>query len=168
MKISKSKRKPKSKRTRYLNASDDEKVERNWNKACGLFRRGEYSVAVIRCGTCVELAVNFAIRQELVDVHKLPLSFVDKLLKSANGLRNKYHNIFLPIMEVYEEYDELKRLWKSDINKINLERNKIVHSGEFRSKFIARKVMKRTHKSLKEIMDLFKKKAELLPPRGTW
>ena len=160
MKISKSKKKPKSKRTPYSKASDDEKVARNWNKARGLFSRGEYSVAVIRCGTCVELAVNFAVRQELVVERDLPLPFVDKLLKSTYGLRNKYHNIFLPIMAEYEEYDELKRLWKSHIDKINLERNAIAHSGEFRSKSVACQVMERTHEALKAIMDLYKHQAK--------
>ena len=129
MKISKSKRKPKTNRTPYSKASDDEKVARNWNKARGLFDRGEYSVAVIRCGTCVELAVNFAIRQELVFERNLPLPFVDKLLKSANGLRNKYQNIYLPIMKEYEIYDELKNLWKNLIIKINKQRNDVAHSG---------------------------------------
>lgn len=160
MKRSKSKKKPKSKRTPYLKLSDDEKVARNWKKARGLFSRGEYSVAVIRCATCVELAVNFAVRRELVVNRNLPLPFVDKLLKSANGLRNKYHNIFLPIMAEHEEQDELKRLWESNINKINLERNAIAHSGEFRSKSVARQVMERTHEALKGIMDLYEHQAK--------
>ena len=64
---------------RWKNSSN----ERNWKKTHGLFTRGEYSVAVIRCGTCIELSVNFAVRQELVVKRELPLSFVDKLLKNA-------------------------------------------------------------------------------------
>ena len=160
MKSSKSKKKPKSKRTPYSKASDDEKVSRNWNKAVGLFSRGEFSVAVIRCGTCVELAVNFAVRQELVIERDLPLPFVNKMLKSANGLRNKYQNIFLPIMEEYEEHDELKKLWKDQIEKINKERNAVVHSGEFRAESVTRQVMERTYKSLKGIMDLYEHQAE--------
>lgn len=161
MNRSKHRKKLKSKKTPYLKVSDDEKVARNWNKALGLFERGEYSVAIIRCGTCIELAVNFAIRQELVVERDLPLSFVDKLLKSANGLRNKYLNIFLPIMEEYEEYDMLKRLWKNQIDKINLQRNSIVHSGEFRSRKVARPIMKKTYKALQEIMELYDHKAKI-------
>lgn len=109
MKKSKSIKATASKRTPYSKASDDEKVRRNWNKAKRLYKRGEYSVAVLRCGTCVELVVNFAIRQELVVERDLPLPFVNKLLKSANGLRNKYQNIYLPIMAEWQEYDELKK-----------------------------------------------------------
>ena len=120
-------KKPKSKRTPYSKASDDEKVARNWRKARGLYERGEYSVAVIRCGTCIELAVNFAIRQELIVERDLPLPFVDGLLKSANGLRNKYQNIYLPIMVEYEEHSLLRDLWKKRIEKINQE---IVRNGK--------------------------------------
>ncbi|WP_457673536.1 hypothetical protein, partial [Thiolapillus sp.] len=141
--------------------SDDEKVSRNWQKARGLYSRGEYSVAVIRCGTCVELAVNFAVRHELVEERGLPLPFVDKLLKSANGLRNKYQNIFLPIMAEYEEYDQLIRLWRARIEKINKERNAIVHSGEFRSEKVAKPVMEHTLAALREIMGLYEHSAAL-------
>lgn len=77
MKKPKSQKKLKSKRTPYIKSRDDEKVVRNWNKARGLFNRGEYSVAIVRCGTCVELAINFAVRQELVDELNCPLKFVD-------------------------------------------------------------------------------------------
>ncbi|MGE0502517.1 MAG: hypothetical protein AB7I79_15570 [Rhizobiaceae bacterium] len=77
----------------YSKASDDEKVARNWNKALGLYEREEWSVAVLRCATCLELMVNFVIRQELVTEKKLPLQFVDKLLQNANGIHNKYQNL---------------------------------------------------------------------------
>lgn len=62
-------------------------------------------------------------------------------------------------MEVYEEYDSLKKLWKYKIKKINDDRNAIVHSGEFRSKPVARNVMKTTHKALQAIMNLYEYKA---------
>lgn len=163
MKKPKPKTKPSSKRVPYSKAADDEKVIRNWNKAMGLYERGEYSVAILRCGTCIELAVNFAVRQELVVERKLPSHFVDKLLKSANGLRNKYQNIFLPIMAEFEEYDSLKKLWKSRIDKINIQRNAVAHSGEFRSQKVARKVMKYTHGALQDLVGLFDDKVEFEP-----
>jgi len=161
MKKSRLKKKPISKRTPYSKAPDDEKVRRNWNKANGLYKRGEYSVAVLRCGICIELAVNFAIRQELVIEHNLPLSFVDKLLKSANGLRNKYYNIYLPIMIEWQEYNELKDLWNNHIDKINKERNTIAHSGEFRSRTLAIRVMEHTYEALQSIMDLYEHNAKI-------
>ena len=150
----------------YSQASDDEKVDRNWRKALGLFERGEYSVAIIRCGTCIELAVNFAVRQELVIERELPLPFVDSLLKSTNGLRNKYQNLFLPIMAEYEEYDALKRLWRTYIEQINQQRNAVAHSGEFRSRSTAEKVMTDTYNALTEIMRLYQLGNELKPFRA--
>lgn len=163
MKKSKLTKKPLSKRTPYSKATDDEKVRRNWSKANGLFKRGEYSVSILRCGTCVELAVNFAIRQELVVDRDLLLPFVNKLLKSANGLRNKYQNIYLPIMEEWEEHEYLKQLWRSCIEKINRQRNAVAHSGEFKSRSIAKVVMEQTFKALKTIMDLYDHEIVLKP-----
>ena len=102
----------KSTRVPYNKLADDEKVRKNWNKALGLYEREEWSVAIIRCGTCLELAINFAIREELVSIRKLPLLFVDKLLRNSNGIHNKYQRIYLPIMDEYEEVERLKQLWK--------------------------------------------------------
>ena len=147
----------------YSLASDDEKVARNWRKAFGLHDRGEYSVAILRCATCLELAVNFAIRQELVIELKLPLQFVDKLLLNANGIHGKYQNLYLPIMAQYEEQDDLKRLWSDRITKINTERNKVAHQGEFRSRKAAEKVMADTYAALQEIMNLYGFGGELMP-----
>lgn len=152
-----------AKKTPYSEAMDDEKVERNWTKATRLFNRGEYSVSIVRCGTCVELVVNFAIRQELVDEHGLPLPFVDNLLKNANGLGNKYQKLYLPIMVDYEEHPSLKRLWNSHIEKINKERNAIVHSGEFRSKIIARNTLNRTYETLSELLKLYDHNVNIQP-----
>jgi len=157
------KKKPKSKRTPYSKASDDEKVRRNWKKACGLYSRGEWSVTVLRCGTCLELAVNFAIRQELVTDRSLPLPFVNKLLLKANGISNKYQNIYLPIMEEWEQHDKLKQLWGSDISKVNKERNSVAHCGEFKSKKVAKKIMTHTFKAITEIMGLYDHESEFKP-----
>lgn len=158
MSKSKTKRSP---RVPYDKLSDDEKVLKNWNKACGLYSRGEWSVAILRCGTCMELAVNFVIRQELVEDRKLPLPFVDKLLRNANGIHNKYQNLYLPIMDEYEEVDSLKRLWKQAISKINEERNAVAHKGEFRNKAKATEIMEKTYAALAEIMGLHNSKSKV-------
>lgn len=151
----------KSKRIPYDRLSDDEKVRKNWNKTQRLYEREDWSVAVLRCGTCLELAMNFAIRQELVEDRKLPLKFVDKLLRNANGIHNKYQNIYLPIMEEYEEWDNLKDLWKSCVSKVNTERNAVAHRGEFRSRSVATEIMGNTYTALTKIMDLHGSKAKL-------
>jgi len=151
----------KLKRIPYDSLSDDEKVRKNWNKTQGLYERKEWSVAVLRCGTCLELSMNFAIRQELVEDRKLPLKFVDKLLRNASGIHNKYQNIYLPIMEEYEEWDNLKDLWKNCVSKVNKERNAVAHRGEFRSRSVATEIMGYTYRALTKIMDLHNSKAKL-------
>jgi hypothetical protein len=151
----------KSTRVPYDKLADDEKVRKNWNKALRLYERGEWSVAIIRCGTCLELAVNFAIREELVSCRKLPLPFVDKLLLNSNGIHNKYHKIYLPIMDEYNEVDDLKQLWIDAISKVNTERNAVAHRGEFRSKSKATAAMSHTYEALKEIFDLHSSKSKL-------
>ncbi|GAA4175842.1 hypothetical protein [Shinella granuli] len=155
--------KTEKKKKSYSKASDDEKVARNWTKALGLYEREEWSVAILRCATCLELMVNFAIRQELVTEKKLPLQFVDKLLQNANGIHNKYQNLYLPIMAQYEEHDDLKRLWNQRIVKVNAERNKIAHQGEFRNCQAARTVLQDTSFTLREVMGLYGYGDELAP-----
>jgi len=145
----------------YDSLSDDEKVRKNWNKAIGLYERKEWSVTILRCATCVELAVNFAIRQEMVEDRKLPLPFVNKLLKNSNGIHNKYQNIYLPIMEEYGEHEELKQLWSDTISKINTERNAVAHKGEFRNKSKATEIMKHTYDVLVVIFEIHSSNAEL-------
>ncbi|MHA2219033.1 MAG: hypothetical protein ACXACY_24195 [Candidatus Hodarchaeales archaeon] len=127
----------------YSQRSDEDKVKSNWTKTCGLFNRGEYSVAIIRAVTTVELAVNLAIRAELVQKRQLPLTFVDHLLKRANGLRNKYNDLLLPIIEGERYYSKFKKLWKK-VDKVNNQRNKIAHSGEFKGKDTAKEQLENT------------------------
>lgn len=151
----------KAPRVPYDKLSDDEKVLKNWNKARGLYSRGEWSVAILRCGTCLELAVNFAIRQELVECRKLPLPFVDKLLRNANGIHNKYQNLYLPVMDEYQEVDSLKKLWLKTISGINEERNAVAHKGEFRSKPKATDIMEKTFAALTELLELHNSKSKV-------
>lgn len=151
----------KSTRIPYDKLADDEKVRKNWHKAIGLYEREEWSVAILRAATCLELAVNFAIREELVSCRKLPLPFVDKLLRNSNGIHNKYQNIYLPVMEEYEEVEKLKELWKSNISPVNGERNAVAHRGEFRSKSKAKEAMSHTYKALLELLELHSSKSRL-------
>lgn len=147
----------------YDSLSDDEKVRKNWNKTLKLYESKEWSVAILRCGTCLELAVNFAIRQELVEDRMLPLPFVNRLLKNSNGLHNKYQNIYLPIMEEYKEYDSLKVLWSNTIAKVNTERNAVAHRGEFKNKVLSTEIMLKTHAALIKILGLHSSKKRIKP-----
>ena len=64
-------------------------------------------------------------------------------------------------MAEYEEHSQLKKLWKGQIERINTERNAIVHSGEFRSEKVAKPVLENTLVALKGIMDLYEHSATL-------
>lgn len=154
-------KKKKSSTVPYDKLADDEKVRKNWHKAIGLYQRREWSVSIIRCATCLELAVNFAIREELVDHRELPLPFVNKLLTKANGIHNKYQNIYLPIMDEYQEAENLKVLWSEAVTIVNSERNAVAHRGEFRSKAKATAIMEHTHRSLTEILRLHSSEAKI-------
>ena len=127
----------------YSQLTDDVKIQKNWNKTIGLYSRGEYSGSVMRCCTCIELATNFAIRQEFAE-YELPPSVVNQLLKNSNGIHHKYHKLYIPLIEKWDHYEEHKKLWKF-IGKINEVRNKIVHGGEFKNKTTASKVIKGTY-----------------------
>lgn len=151
----------KSPKVPYDKLSDDQKVRKNWKKAVGLFERKEWSVVILRCGTCLELALNFAIREELVSTRNLPLEFVDKLLRNANGIHNKYQNIYLPIMEEYDEGKDLKALWSESISPVNRERNAVAHRGEFRGKKKAEELMNHTYKVLIELFKLHSSEEKL-------
>lgn len=143
-----------NRRVPYSSATDDQKVHKNWHKATGLFERREYSGAVLRCATSIELTVNLGIRYELVQSRGLPLTFVDKLLLSANGLHNKYQNLYLPIMAESHAINGLKAKWKH-IQEINRQRNDIVHSGEFRSEETADQLLRKGYEVIDHIMSLY-------------
>ena len=145
----------------YSEAADDEKVVRNWHKTVGLFERGEYSSALLRAAICLELAVNFVIREELVGAKKLPIDFVNTLLKDANGIHRKFNGIFLPIMKEYEEYDDLKKLWKANIQKVNEKRNKVAHGGNFENKEPVKAVLALAYEAIMMMFDLFGSKKKL-------
>ena len=147
--------KEKRRKTPYSMARDDEKVARNWTKTRGLYQRGEYSAAVLRAAISLELMVNYAIREELVGVKGLPLAFVDKLLRDANGITRKFTGIFLPIMEEYEEHDRLKQIWNGPIKKVNERRNRIAHGGEFDNESRVRETLNDAHSAITEIMGIF-------------
>ena len=64
-------------------------------------------------------------------------------------------------MEEYQQHDDLKVLWRDHIEKINGERNAVVHRGEFRSESVAHSVMEKTYNSLRGIMDLYEHEVQI-------
>jgi hypothetical protein len=129
----------------YSERSDVDKVRANWTKTRGLFERDEYSVAIIRAATTVEIAVNLAVRQELISAKGLPMKFVDQLLKWANGVNGKLNNMLKPLWQETPQGKERFKTLSDPIRKVNLVRNSVVHSGEFKNRRTAIEVLDRSH-----------------------
>ena len=120
-------------RKAYSTRSDLEKVTSNWTKTLGLFARREYSVSIVRAAMTAELALNFVIRHELQQRHKLPADFVDRQLKDANGIPGKLDRLYLPIVARTALEAKAKAIAK-ELKDLNKQRNDIAHRGEFRRK----------------------------------
>jgi len=128
------KKKPYSKRT------DVEKLLSNWKKTLGLLADSQYSMAIIRAGTCAEIAANIVVRAELVQKRQLEPRFVDGLLRWANGLQGKYSRLILPILSGTPAHSHYRKL-QAPIQKLNDVRNEIAHGGRFASKATATKLI---------------------------
>lgn len=124
----------------YSQEPDGIKIAMNWHKTRMLFNRGEYSVAIMRAATVVELAANLVVREELVKNSGLPIGFVDSLLKSANGLRGKFDKIILPLAKGAPREGSYKALRKA-LPSLLTQRNRIVHSGQFKKKQTAHQML---------------------------
>jgi hypothetical protein len=131
--------------------TDPQKVWANWNKTLGLLERDEYSVAIVRAAVSVELAANIVIRTELVKKRKLPVHFVDSLLKGANGIAGKFDKLIYPILKGSPKHESFKDL-AADWHKINDERHSVAHKGDFKGKSVAVDVVKRARRVLRAMM----------------
>jgi hypothetical protein len=144
---------PKRTNVPYEDRSDPDKLYSNWTKTAGLLKRGEYSLAVVRAATCIELTANIVVRRKLVDGAHLPLSFVDSLLMLANGLRNKIQKLIQPMYKGTAHEKALASLAK-EILKINTNRNLIVHSGQFRNKKTAEELVTKSEQTIREMLQI--------------
>jgi hypothetical protein len=120
------------KKKEYSQRDDFEKIQAQWTKLTGLHDREEWSAAVIRAATAVELAANVVIRSEFKARGKFDKAFIDSLLMWANGLGGKIDKLITPLWEHHEpktmkERSEFLVLAK----EINKERNDIAHRGVF-------------------------------------
>jgi hypothetical protein len=125
----------------YSQRTDIEKILSNWKKVKGLYDRQEWSTVILRTVTAVELSANYAIRQELELNKNIDSDFVDHLLRWANGIQGKFDRLLLPIFKGTEFEKDLKKL-KKIVQDINKERNSIAHSGLFKKKSTAEKVIR--------------------------
>ena len=154
--------KPKKRRKKkpYSERTDREKISNNWRKTLALFQKGEYSVSIIRVATTAELATNLVIRAELAQGRNLPPSFVDRLMKWANGLQGKMNMLILPIVKDDSRHKSIKKLAKI-IQEVNEERNGVVHRGEFRGRKIARRTLEKVRQIVLALVTLYEPRFDL-------
>lgn len=117
----------------YEERTDNQRLESNWRKARGLFKRGDYSASILRAATSAEIAANIYVRHFLISEHNLPASYVDSLLFSANGLDGKFKRLIRPAAEHRETWGQLKSVQKQ-IESLNEHRNRVAHAGYFKDK----------------------------------
>lgn len=115
----------------YVERTDDQRLESNWKKACGLFKRGDYSASILRAATSAEIAANIYVRHFLITEHNLPSTYVDALLFSANGLDGKFKRLIRPAAEYRQTWRELRKIQKQ-IESLHEHRNGIAHAGFFK------------------------------------
>ena len=80
--------------------------------------------------------------------------FINHLLIWANGLKGKFSKLLIPITKKEEYHNSIKEL-EPKIDKINKERNAIVHSGRFKSKTTAIRVIKKVRHLICTIVDIY-------------
>jgi len=153
-------KKAKKQRTPYSERSDLDKIKSNWSKTRGLYDRGEWSGAIIRAATAVEIAANLVIREELEAKLKLDRQFVNSLLRWSNGVKGKFEHLILPFFKNSRNYSVFTQTFE-DIKKINDTRNFIIHSGQFNEKPTAKKIIKMSKKSIESLVQQYKEDFKL-------
>jgi len=117
-------------KTPYGVRSDLTRIHSQWTKLTGLHSREEWSGAMVRAATGAELAANYAIREEFRKASQLTPAFVNSLLKSANGLGGKMEKLLLPLSMGTPNVATMRKL-NNVAQRINAQRNMIVHQGHF-------------------------------------
>jgi hypothetical protein len=148
--------------TPYADRTDLQKIRSQWRKLTGLHGRDEPSAAIVRAATAVELSVNLAIRAEFAAQSELSADSVNGMMRKANGLRNKMQNLLTPLVMGRANQAEIKRLCKI-AEKINDDRNEIVHSGYFSSRSKAKTAIEQCRQFIHGIVGLYEKDFDLAP-----
>lgn len=116
--------------TPYDDRNDLQKIQSQWNKIGGLIERGrDWSAAIVRAATAAEIAANVAVRQRFAG-SGFDDSFVDGLLKWANGIEGKFQRLIIPAEQDATHRQRVTKL-RVHAGRINLKRNEIVHRGAF-------------------------------------
>jgi hypothetical protein len=151
----------KSKRKKpYSERHDIDKIKSNWKKIRGMYNRKEWSGLIVRAATAVEITANLVVREELIDERKLDPEFVDSLLLWANGLQGKFTKLILPVTKKAEYHQKLKKL-NTRVTKINKERNSVAHSGQFKKKTTAERIIREAREVILAMVDIYYEDFEL-------
>jgi len=124
----------------YAQRTDIERLQSSWKKLSGLMKRGEWSAAITRAATAAEIAANIAVRQELQEQRKVEAPFVDHLLRWANGLAGKLDKLLRPLHTTAKRKKLFTSL-RTKAQKINDQRNLVVHSGHFMNEAEAKEIV---------------------------
>lgn len=144
-----------NKRELYRQATDLEKIQFQWNKLSGLHSRKEWAAVIVRAATAAEIATNFAIRREFASRSQFDCDFVDSLLTWANGIDGKLNRLLIPLCKgATNKQQELRRL-KAFADRINKERNAVVHRGEFRNEADSQATIKDVRVFVKGLVSLY-------------
>nr|CAS02561.1 putative integron gene cassette protein [uncultured bacterium] len=84
----------------------------------------------------------------------MPNDLVNHFLRWANGIQGKFDKLILPVTKGTSTHAQLKKL-KARVEDINLERNSVVHSGSFKNKPQAKKVITEARSIIKELVDIY-------------
>ena len=143
-----------SARKPYEKRSDLEKIQSQWNKLTGLHSREEWSAAIVRAATAAEIAANFAIRKEFEAKSQLSSSFVDNMLRWANGIAGKIDRLLINLTEGEKSHKTIKKL-KSVSEQINKKRNAIAHQGEFCNEEEAKAAIQQSRAFIETLIRLY-------------
>ena len=135
----------------YSERTDIERLQSSWKKLTGLMRQSEWSAAITRAATAAEIAANIAIRHELQEQRNLEAAFVDHLLRWANGLNGKLEKLLRPLHTTEIRQKVFKSLHKK-AQKINDQRNLVVHSGNFMNEKEAKEVVALAQEFIEKIV----------------
>jgi len=152
--------KTKRKRKPYSERTDLEKIRSNWIKTEGLYHKGEWSSVVIRSAIVTEIALNLVIREELANKRKLEKDFVESLMIWANGIQGKVNRLIRPLLTNPEDSRVFSDL-SSKVNNINKERNSVAHSGEFKRKATAIRIINLSKEVIETLVGRYKRNFEL-------
>ena len=155
---SKGRRKPYDKRT------DIQKIRSQWTKLSGLHDRTDWSAAVVRAATATEIAVNLAIRREFASRSQFDETFVNGLMRWANGLPGKLDRLLIPLLRGRKKLETIKEL-RPLAQRIHDKRNEIAHRGEFCSERVSTALIDDCQKFVHGVVRLYKPKF-VLPDRN--